>query len=100
MTVKLLLKLRYDGSGFCGYQVQPSRRTVQGELNCASAKLFGCNCSITGCSRTDSGVHAQAFYATVDTTEKEIPKIPQNGIIKVSRSCRSHKYTVPTDAQK
>lgn len=63
--MKLLLYLSYIGSDFCGYQVQPERRTVQGELCRAAKELFGFDCDITGCSRTDSGVHANMFCATV-----------------------------------
>ena len=63
--MKLLLTLSYDGTGFCGYQVQKGCRTVQAELNRAAKELFGVDCDIVGCSRTDSGVHANMFCATV-----------------------------------
>ena len=63
--MKILLTLSYLGSGFCGYQTQPNNRTVQGELNVATRSLFGFDCDITGCSRTDAGVHANSFCATV-----------------------------------
>jgi tRNA pseudouridine38-40 synthase len=63
--MKILLTLSYLGSGFCGYQVQPKHRTVQGELNQAAKELFGFDCDITGCSRTDAGVHANEFCAAV-----------------------------------
>ena len=63
--MKILLKLSYLGTGFCGYQIQPEGRTVQGELNAAAKSLFGFDCDVTGCSRTDSGVHANLFCATV-----------------------------------
>ena len=63
--MKILLTLSYLGTGFSGYQVQKSARTVQGELNAAARALFGYDCDITGCSRTDSGVHANMFCATV-----------------------------------
>lgn len=63
--MKLLLTLSYLGSDFCGYQIQPVGRTVQGELNSAARSLFGFDCDITGCSRTDTGVHANCFCATV-----------------------------------
>ena len=62
--MKLLLTLSYLGSDFCGYQIQPDSRTVQGELNSAAKELFGFDCDITGCSRTDTGVHANSFCAT------------------------------------
>lgn len=63
--MKILLKLKYNGRDFCGYQVQPGKRTVQGELNRAAKELFGFDCDVTGCSRTDSGVHANVFCATL-----------------------------------
>lgn len=62
---KLLLYIRFDGSAFCGYQVQANGPSVQAELNRATAELFGHPCDITGCSRTDSGVHACMFCCTV-----------------------------------
>ncbi len=82
--MKLLLYIRYDGSDFCGYQAQTNGRTVQQTLNAATADLFGHPCDITGCSRTDSGVHARMFCATVtrhgaDGLETTVPidRIPR-----------------------
>lgn len=63
--MKILLTLSYLGGNFSGYQVQGDKRTVQGELTRASKELFGFDCDITGCSRTDAGVHARSFKATV-----------------------------------
>ena len=63
--MKILLTLSYLGTDFCGYQVQPQKRTVQGELNRAAFELFGFECDVTGCSRTDSGVHANTFCACI-----------------------------------
>ena len=63
--MKLLIKLSYVGSDFCGYQVQHGKRTVQGTLTEAAKALFTYDCDITGCSRTDSGVHANMFCATI-----------------------------------
>ena len=65
MAEKLLLYIRYDGSCFCGYQAQKNGYSVQQALNEGTAALFGHPCDITGCSRTDSGVHANMFCATV-----------------------------------
>ncbi len=62
---KILLEISYLGSDYCGYQVQPGKKTVQSELNNAAKALFGFDCDIVGCSRTDSGVHANQFFATV-----------------------------------
>lgn len=63
--MKLLLKISYLGGAYCGYQVQPNAVTVQQKLNEAAERLFGYPCDIVGCSRTDSGVHANEFCATV-----------------------------------
>ncbi len=63
--MKLFLDIGFLGSRYCGYQVQPNKPTVQGELNCAAKQLFGYDCDIVGCSRTDSGVHANHFCLTV-----------------------------------
>jgi tRNA pseudouridine38-40 synthase len=53
------LSLAYDGSGFRGWQIQPSVRTVQGELAHRLRRLFSDpDLRVAGTSRTDSGVHA------------------------------------------
>lgn len=65
MPHKLLLYIRYDGRPFCGYQAQKNGYSIQQALNEGTEALFGYPCDITGCSRTDSGVHANMFCATV-----------------------------------
>ncbi len=69
--MKLFITLSYLGTDFCGYQAQKDKRTVQSELNRASFELFGYECDITGCSRTDSGVHANMFCATVTRKDSQ-----------------------------
>lgn len=68
--MKYLLTLSFDGTGFCGWQYQPGARTVQGTLTDACRTVFRCPCSVTGCSRTDSGVHALGFCCTVEPDQK------------------------------
>lgn len=63
--MKILLKISYIGTNYCGYQVQPNGISIQQRLNEAAQALFGFECDVVGCSRTDSGVHANAFCATV-----------------------------------
>ena len=63
--MKILLYISFLGTNYCGYQIQPNGITVQQKLNEATAALFGYDCDIVGCSRTDSGVHANCFCATV-----------------------------------
>ena len=64
--MKYLLKLSYLGTAYSGFQVQPNGDTVQGRLCEAGKTLFGVDCAVTGCSRTDSGVHAKEYYATLE----------------------------------
>lgn len=56
-TVQLVL--HYDGSAFSGWQIQPQRRTVQGELERVLAELCGERIVAQGAGRTDAGVHAR-----------------------------------------
>jgi len=63
--MKIFIKITFNGNSYRGYQVQKNQPTIQEELNRAAKKLFGFDCDITGCSRTDSGVHAQMFCATI-----------------------------------
>ena len=63
--MKLLLKISFLGSNYHGYQVQPDKPTVQQKLNDASSRIFGFDCDVVGCSRTDSGVHANEFFVCI-----------------------------------
>lgn len=66
------LTLAYDGTEFAGFQVQPGRRTVQGELAAALAKILGEDVKLAGAGRTDAGVHARAQVVSF-TTGARIP---------------------------
>lgn len=78
--MKYLLELSYLGEKYSGFQVQENAETVQGVLCRAGRTLFGTDCSVTGCSRTDSGVHAIQYFATLSHDEgADIPaeKLPR-----------------------
>jgi len=60
------LTLSYDGTDFSGWQVQPGKRTVQGELQGALGRLVGEAPLPQGSGRTDAGVHALAQVASFE----------------------------------
>jgi tRNA pseudouridine38-40 synthase len=68
----LKLILAYDGTEFCGWQVQPDAPSVQGLLASAIGRITGEKVLPQGSGRTDAGVHALAQVATF-STESVIP---------------------------
>lgn len=71
--MKYFAKIKYLGTDFHGFQVQPEKRTVQGELCAALELATGFPCKVTGCSRTDAGVHANEFCITVECDGATVP---------------------------
>ena len=69
---RIKLTIAYDGTNYCGWQVQPNGITVEEVLNKAIQKLTGEEILVIGASRTDSGVHALGNVAVFDT-ETTIP---------------------------
>lgn len=70
MRVKLILS--YDGTAYCGWQIQPNGITVQQTIEEAVRKVTGEKVRVTGSGRTDSGVHALRQVAHFDT-ESTVP---------------------------
>lgn len=69
--------LGYDGTGFHGYQIQKNGYTIQEALTAAVSRVTGENISITGCSRTDAGVHAKCYAANFfSDTKIPVEKLP------------------------
>ena len=73
-----ILEIAYKGTNYCGWQVQPDKPTVQATLQGACASVLGKEILLTGCSRTDSGVHAKGFVASV--CGESIPNIPETAL--------------------
>lgn len=68
----LKLHIRYDGTAYHGWQRQENAYTVQQALEEALYKLTGKQTAVTGCSRTDAGVHARQYVCNF-FTESSIP---------------------------
>ena len=64
---RIKLTISYDGTNYCGWQIQPNGITIEEVLNNAISKLTGENILVIGASRTDSGVHAMGNVAVFDT---------------------------------
>jgi tRNA pseudouridine38-40 synthase len=56
--MRYFIHFAYDGTAYCGWQVQPGVPTVQATLNLALSKVLRQPISTLGSGRTDAGVHA------------------------------------------
>lgn len=70
------LKIQYKGTHYHGWQTQPNAVTVQQKVDEAISTFTREKIESIGCGRTDTGVHASAFYLHFDTL-KEIKDIPK-----------------------
>ncbi len=68
--------LSYDGTDYCGWQIQPRKKTIQGTLEDALFRFRTCRIPVMGAGRTDSGVHALGqvanFQAELDLGDAEL----------------------------
>lgn len=77
--IRYKMKLAYDGTHFSGFQVQPNKRTVQGEIEKALSKMSKGNfIRIKGAGRTDAGVHAKGQIIHFDYPKQ----IPADGMLR------------------
>ncbi len=91
---RVMLEVAYDGTEYCGWQIQQNGETVEGVLTRELTRILGAEIKITGASRTDAGVHAMGNICVFDT-ESEIPadkfcyvlnrSLPED--IVIQRSC-------------
>ena len=71
---RIMLEVAYDGTNYCGWQVQPNGITIEEMLNKALSELLREDIVVIGASRTDSGVHAMGNVAVFDTETKIPPE--------------------------
>lgn len=64
------LVVAYDGTNYCGWQIQPNGVTIQGILNETLSDLLEEDIEVMGASRTDAGVHALGNVAVFDTNTR------------------------------
>ena len=74
MWVKLVVA--YEGTNYCGWQIQPNGITIEQVLNETLSSLLGEEITVTGASRTDAGVHSLGNVAVFEThTKMPVEKI-------------------------
>lgn len=64
--MKILLEIAYVGTAYSGFQVQENAPSIQKTLQDALEMFFGTKLLLSGCSRTDAGVHAKQFFASIE----------------------------------
>lgn len=74
----LKVMMAYRGTNYHGYQIQDNANTIQAEVEKAASKILNENISINGCSRTDTGVHANQYCFSVLTNSR----IPEKGFVR------------------
>ena len=92
---RIKLTVAYDGTNYCGWQIQDNGITIEEVLNRELSKLLQEDIKIIGASRTDSGVHALGNVAVFDTQTRIPPekisfalnqRLPDD--IRIQKSCQ------------
>ena len=68
MRVKMIVA--YDGTNYCGWQIQPNGITIEQVLNEHLSRLLKEDIKVTGASRTDAGVHSLGNVCMFDTNTR------------------------------
>lgn len=71
--MKIKITVSYDGTAYCGWQVQPNGVTIQQKLEEAVFSLTGERVRVTGSGRTDAGVHAKGQVAHFSIEKATVP---------------------------
>lgn len=96
---RIALLTAFDGSAFCGWQIQEGQPSVQQAMRDVLIRLTGEeNVQLTGCSRTDSGVHARAHVSHFDSaTRIPMNRLPQamNAFLPTAVAVRAAREVAP-----
>jgi tRNA pseudouridine38-40 synthase len=80
MTPKrYFLTLSYRGTRYSGWQIQPNAVSVQATIETALSTILRQKIELTGCGRTDAGVHAKYYVAHFDA-DGDLPPSFLNGL--------------------
>lgn len=113
--MRYFINLAYNGTRFCGWQIQPNAVSIQEIIQKELSKILQQSIEIVGAGRTDSGVHAKQYYAhfdieqpidTIDITYKlnrmigndiviySIFEVPKELHARFSAKTRTYTYTI------
>ena len=84
---RIMLTVAYDGTHYCGWQIQPNGITIEEVLNRELTRLLKEPVKVQGVSRTDSGVHAMGNLCVFDTETK----------IPAEKICYAVNQSLPSD---
>ena len=66
MSSRYFIRLAYNGTRYCGWQIQPNDPTVQDTIQQVLSTMYNDDIQVVGCGRTDTGVHASDYVLHVD----------------------------------
>lgn len=97
--MRYFIDLSYNGTRYSGWQRQPNALSIQEELEKSLSLLLHQNISVTGCGRTDAGVHADQYYAHFEAHVSDIIDLCFSLNKLVSKDIRINTvFPVPVDA--
>lgn len=80
---RILLTISYNGEAYHGWQIQPNAVTIQEVIQDSLLKVLGKETAVSGCSRTDTGVHAKMFCCHLDCDDNIPPEAFLKGLNSV-----------------
>mmetsp|Transcript_11890 Transcript_11890/g.21980 ORF Transcript_11890/g.21980 Transcript_11890/m.21980 type:complete len:350 (+) Transcript_11890:218-1267(+) len=93
---RFAIRLAFDGTTYQGFQSQPSKNTIQDQIEHRLSGLLRRQVRITAWGRTDSGVHAQGAVVTVDLSLDEVTKFSKR-VGSIGNSSKSSTTEEETD---